>query len=423
MPPQPRIALVAYAMYCGGMEAFLLRLGRYLRQQRCDVDVITTIEPGEWFGRLAELDLRGFHVSGNSGSGILSPLQHSMRVRDKLAGGDYDVAFLNHSRHAQACIGGLPDHMVVIPILHNDNEEIYRVGCANADAWNVAVAVSPKVAESARKRVPRRPVLQILSGVELPDETLLAERPARGSSIRLVFIGRLEHHQKGVLWLPEIYRTCLDRGIDATLTIVGDGPDAAQLQQRLADHSLGQRTQLLKGLAPEEVYRLLSQSHVLLMPSRFEGLPIALLEALACGCVPIVSRLPGITDVAVTHGENGMLVEPADLSGFADAVGSLARDRSLWSRMSGAARERASREFSVEGMGSSYLRLIQDARNGYYPLPRSRKHQLPVDLSLFSWRDFLPVGLRRLGRLGRSWVSNLSSSRLPRSGGQVSSGL
>lgn len=403
-----RIALVTYAMHCGGLEAFLLRLGAYFRRQGYDVEVITTLERGEWFERVAELGMKASQVSGRSGSGFLTPLQHSARVRSKLARGGYDVLFLNHSRHGQACIGGLPDDMIVIPVLHNDYEEIYQVGCANPDAWNVAVGVSPKVAETARRRVPRRPVLQILSGVDLPDESLLAQRRPFELPIRLIFIGRLEHTHKGVLWLPDILRACLDRGLEATLTIVGDGPDAEQLQRLLAERSLEQRTQLLREVPPREVYRLLTQSHALLMPSQFEGLPIALLESLACGCVPVVSRLPGITDAAVTHGQTGLLVKPGDVTGFADAVVSLGGSAVQWQRMSVACLERARQNFSVDAMGDSYLRLIHDARGGNYPLPRPRKYQLPVDLSLFSWGDFLPVPLRRLVRRGRSWLTSVS---------------
>jgi glycosyltransferase involved in cell wall biosynthesis len=367
------------------------------------VEVITTLEPGEWFGRVAELGMKASDVSGRRGSWFLTPSQHSALVRSKLAGGGYDVIFLNHSRHAQACIGGLPEDMLVIPVLHNDYEEIYRVGCANSDAWNVAIAVSPKVAKAASERVPGRPVLQILSGVDLPDEALLARRRAFEPPVRLIFVGRLQHDHKGVLWLPDILHRCLDRGLDVTLTIVGDGADAEKLQRLLAARSLEQRTQLVREVPPDEVYCLLTQSHILLMPSLFEGLPIALLESLACGCVPVVSRLPGITDIALEHGESGLLVNVGDIAGYADAVATLVRNPAQWARMSRAGRERARQCFSVEAMGDSYLRVIREARDGHYPLPRPRKDQLPIDLSLFTWHDFVPSPLRRLGIRGPSW--------------------
>lgn len=394
------------------MEAVLLRLGNYLHQQGCIVEVITTIEPGEWFGRWSELEIKAVHVPGYGRSSFLAPLRHSLRVGAKLADGKYDVLFLNHARHAQASLGRLPENGVAIPVLHNDTGEIYDVGCGNQDAWNVAVAVSPKVAATARRRVPHRPVLQISSGVDLPEETLWQRRRSFSKRIELIFVGRLDDAQKGVLWLPDIYQACLDRGIDAALTVVGDGPDSRELQRRLSDHGLQDKTRYLKGLTPEQVYSLLLESHILLMPSRYEGLPIVSLESQACGCVPIVSRLPGITDAAIEDGETGILVDGGDVSGFAAAVAALYKDPARWSHMSSAGHDRVHHEFSVEAMGSSYLRLVTDALNGHYPLPRPRREQRPLDLSLFSWRDFLPQHLRRLGGRGRTWLASLSATRI-----------
>jgi glycosyltransferase involved in cell wall biosynthesis len=409
MPRQPRIAFVTYAMHCGGMEAVLLRLGRYLRQHGCDLEVITTIEPGEWFGRWSEWHIKADHVAGHDSGAFLAPLLHSRRVSSRLRDGNYDVVFLNHVRHAQATITRLPEKVAVIPVLHNDAPAIYEVGCGNPDAWNVAVAVSPKVAATARRRVPHRPVVQVSSGVDLPDASLWQRRRSLGRRMELMFIGRLEQEQKGVLWLPDIYRACLDRGIEAALTIVGDGPDASQLHRKLSELGLQERTRHLKGLTPERVYELLVEAHVLLMPSQFEGLPIAPLESQACGCVPVASRLPGITDVAVEDGETGILVDAGDVSGFAEAVASLYADPERWSRMSTAGHERVRDSFSVESMGRSYLRLITDALDGRYPLPRPRRDQRPFNVSLFSWRDFLPNRLRRFGRRGRAWVGSFSA--------------
>src|SRR5829696_870549 len=186
MPRRPRIAFVTYAMHCGGVEAFLLRLGSYLRES-CDVEVITTIEPGEWFGRLAGLQIKAHHVAGYTRSGVLAPWQHSLRVRAQLIAGGYDLVFLNHTRHAQATLAGLPEHVVAIPILHNDVEEIYEVGCGNKDAWNAVVGVSPKVASKARERVPRRPVEEINYGVELPSSDFWGNRRQLNTFLELIF--------------------------------------------------------------------------------------------------------------------------------------------------------------------------------------------------------------------------------------------
>jgi glycosyltransferase involved in cell wall biosynthesis len=403
MAKRTRIALVTYAMHCGGMESFLLRLAGYLRDHEYDMELITTLEPGEWFGRLAEVNVPAYHIAGYRHSGPLNPLQHTRRVSTRLRQGRYNIIFLNHSQHAQSGLAWLPDDVVAIPILHNDNEEIYRVGCGNSDTWNVAVAVSPKVRSTAQRREPSRPILEITSGVELPGPAHWQARRPWATPLELIFIGRLDHGQKGVLWLPAIYQACLDRDVECRLTIVGDGPDAPQLRSQLSELGLLQRTRFLQGLTHHQVYRLLLDSHVLLMPSLYEGLPIALLESLACGCVPVVSRLPGITDHAVKDGESGLLVDVGDTAGFGSAAGTLYQDPALWSRMSQAAHASAQSRFSVEAMGTSYVRLIEEALEGRYPLPRSRRSQRTFDPTVFSWRDFVPDRLRRYGKRGRLW--------------------
>jgi glycosyltransferase involved in cell wall biosynthesis len=408
MVPHPRIAFVTYAMHCGGMETLLLRLGQYLRRQGCEVEVLTTVEPGEWFGQWSQLGIRAQQVAGLTTGSLLAPLRHSVRVASKLMEGNFDVVFLHHALHAQASIARLPENVVVIPVLHNDAGPIYQVGCSNPNAWNVAVAVSPKVAATAQQRVPGRPVIQISSGVDLPDATVLAGRPSIGRRVQLIFVGRLEHSQKGVLWLPEILRTCRDRGVDARLTIVGDGPDDGLLQRKLSNLQLREYTRHLRGVTPETVYGLLLETHLLLMPSQYEGLPIALLEGQACGCVPVVSRLPGITDTAVQDGETGRLVDVGDVAGFVEAVAALCGNPQQWARMSKAAHESIRKNFSVEVMGTAYLKLIRDALQGCYPLARPRSSQPALALSLFTWREFLPGRLRRLGRRGRRWLESFS---------------
>jgi glycosyltransferase involved in cell wall biosynthesis len=228
--------------------------------------------------------------------------------------------------------------------------------------------------------------------------------------LELIFVGRLQHIQKGILWLPDILKACRNRGVDAGLTVVGDGPDAAGLEREFSDHGLAGQVRRLKGLSPEQVYTQLLNAHILLMPSQYEGLPIALLESQACGCVPIVSLLPGITDTVVTHGETGMLVDVGDVAGIADAIVTLHRDPALWSRMSAAGRERIAAEFSVQRMGDSYLHLIGEVMQGRYPLPRSRALQPALNVRVFPWREFLPGWLRQIGRRGRRWLAKSSAS-------------
>ena len=410
MPRTPRIAFVTYAMHCGGMEAFLLRLGAYLREHGCEVEVITTIEPGEWFGRLDELHIKAHHVAGYDRLTLLAPLLHSLRVRRQLIAGDYDLIFLNHDRHAQATLGRLPEHVVAVPILHNHHEEIYEVGCGNQDAWNVAVAVSPKVADSARRRVPGRPVLEIGYGVEVPSAAVWQERRQFSTPSRDHFCRASGPHSERNPLASRYIPGLPGSGPAGYADNRGDGPDAKKLDQKLAQYGFRDTVRRLRGLTPQQVYGLLLQAHVLLMPSYYEGFPIALMEGLACGCVPVVTRLPGITDAMVQAGKTGMLIDVEDVAGFAAALATLYNDPARWTQMSSAAHEVAQRKYSVEAMGQSYLGLITDALNDRYPLPRSRKDQRALDLSVFSWRNFLRERARDFRRRAQARLRALSSA-------------
>ncbi|HUV04325.1 MAG TPA: glycosyltransferase family 4 protein [Armatimonadota bacterium] len=388
MSKRTRVAIVTYAMSCGGAETFILTLAEYLSCEGFDVEVVTTEAAGEWFPRVSEMGLRAVHLPG------WHPFFHSLGVGRYLAKGAYDVVLLNHAIYAQASLGMLPDDVIAIPIVHNDDEAIYRVACANRFAWNVAVCVSPKLAEAVRAMAPDRPVVQILDGISAPHGPREGRRPFE-RPIRLLFVGRLAHCHKGVLFLPDILRGCLDRGIDASLTIVGDGIDREALRQKVQDYGLQDAVRFCGQIPNEQVYDLMSDSHLLLMPSFYEGMGLVLPEAMWCGCVPIASRLRGVTDAVVEDGRTGILVEVADVDGFVDAIARLNGDVKLWEDMSRASHEIVSDRFTVEAMGESYKRLILDALDGRYPLPKSRKLLPAFDRTLFSWRDCLPGRVRR----------------------------
>ena len=104
---------------------------------------------------------------------------------------------------------------------------------------------------------------------------------------------------------------------------------------------------------------LLSKAHLLIMPSIFEGLPLVLLEAMARGVVPIVTRLRGSTDFVVTDGRDGALIDTVEEDAFAQSIAAFAADRGLFERCSTAARETVRRRFSEEAAAASYIDQFQ----------------------------------------------------------------
>jgi len=159
---------------------------------------------------------------------------------------------------------------------------------------------------------------------------------------------RLDDRQKRASALPEISRALTDRGLDHRLTVVGDGPIAADIEAR-ATVSM----RLIGPRDPDTVSEMLRQADAFLLPSRYEGLSIAMLEAMAAGCVPVVAHVRSGADDAITDRLNGLLIDapgdatPADLGErFAGAIQHVTPQG--WASMSEAAHANASSRFAFE---------------------------------------------------------------------------
>jgi glycosyltransferase involved in cell wall biosynthesis len=151
------------------------------------------------------------------------------------------------------------------------------------------------------------------------------------------------------------FRLLRDRGIEATLCMVGDGPEREELE-RLAGELGLMRDCLFPGYQ-EDVAPFFAAFDAFVLPSGNEGTPVTAIEALASGCPVVATRVGGVPDV-VSDGVDGLLVEPGDREALADALARLAADPELRRRMGEAGRERVLPRYAVE-------RLIEDV-DGLY---------------------------------------------------------
>ena len=153
----------------------------------------------------------------------------------------------------------------------------------------------------------------------------------------------------------------------ARLHIAGTGPDAAELRS-LADRlHVGHQVELIGRVEPDEVPRLLARSTALVMPSRYEGLPLVALEA-AWSARPVVAMAgPGLAE-AVVDGETGLLVPPGDVAGLARCMAELLASRERAATMGRAARSRMEQHWSlgatVDSYEAIYRAVLADHRAG-----------------------------------------------------------
>ena len=212
-------------------------------------------------------------------------------------------------------------------------------------------AVSRFVADSARAAVLDVAATVIHNGVDLDSFTPIA-RARRTGAFKLLYAGSLTV-RKGADLLAPVMRAL---GADYELHYTGDGRFESTIGAAPNMRDIGR-------LDGRRMIAAMQDADVLLFPSRSEGLPLVVIEAMACG-LPVVacaaSSLPEVVDDGVT----GLLVPPDDVSALAGSVRRLRADEKLRASMADAARARAEKDFSNRAMTDAYLDCYRDAIEG-----------------------------------------------------------
>ena len=394
-----KIALVIGSLNMGGAELITLNLSSGLSDLGYDVTVVTVTEPGEWFHLVGERGLKGIHIAGRQ---EVHPYRHAWRIGKRLRNEKFQIVILvkyhKSERCTQAALNMLSDDVVVIPWVHNDTKETYQTALTNSNAWNAAVGVGVKVANTANEKSKGKPIFHIPNGIELPfnKSNRIKSRSAYDAPFVITYIGRLHHVQKGIFKIPSILKKCYEKNIDFRFNIIGDGPDKDDLLKMFEKSGLKDMVNFHGSVSHKDVYQFLFESHIMLMPSYYEAMPTVLIEAQACGCVPIASKLAGITDTIVCDEETGILIDVNDVDGFANAVNMLAANRDRLALMSHAGMQWA-KQYTVEAMSRRFDELIQACLRGEYPLERPRCKWLPVNPLSMHWSEAIPRWIHNLG--------------------------
>jgi len=217
------------------------------------------------------------------------------------------------------------------------------------------IAVSGTEAETLRTlcALPDRLAI-IQNGVEIP-AYLDAPDTRLASPLRIVHVTRFVFQKNSELLLEVIasLRNMGKLGL-FEFVLLGDGPGRAAFETAVASRGLGDCVKIIGAVSNPGAY--LSSAFCFLSTSRWEGLPLALLEAMARGVPSIATNVAGNKD-AVTDHETGFLFDLAAPHIAAQRLVQLAHYPILWKQMVRAARQRAEEEFSVQAMADATLRL------------------------------------------------------------------
>jgi glycosyltransferase involved in cell wall biosynthesis len=281
----------------------------------------------------------------------------------------------------------------VIYILHGDYDYYYDLAVKHEPLIDAFVALTRATYEHLQRSLPsrRESIFLLPFGVSIGTQT----RARSAGPLRLLFVGRLVR-AKGLYDLPLIDELLQELGVARTWTLLGVGSDADELRMRWVSKSPVRWL----GLRPRaEVPEVCAGHDVLILPSRAEGLPRAVLEAMSVGLVPVASNLPsGLRDI-VEPGVSGYLPEPGDTVGFATAIAALHGDRGRLEAMSHAARRRVVERFDLRERAPEYQALYGRWKELQRPKPRNHVLQYGSRLD----RPWLPNPAVYAVRAARRW--------------------
>ena len=240
----------------------------------------------------------------------------------------------------------------------------YRLNRLTAPLADRVICVSQAVADFAAQTIGIAPdkLVVIPNGVPLADFAPGERAPARArlglpaSAFVVGMVGRLEP-VKGVPDLLAAFARLPSRHPETLLLLVGAGSQQRPLESLARRRGLGQRVRFLGHR--EDVAALLPALDLLALSSHWEGMPNAVLEAMAAG-LPVVATAVGGAPEVVVDGVTGLLVPPRDPQALAQAIAGLLSDPERRRRMGRAGRERAAAHFRVEQMVERTERLYRD---------------------------------------------------------------
>lgn len=232
----------------------------------------------------------------------------------------------------------------------------FAPGLRRIGRWpDAIVLLSEREAAAWRERGAAGTAQVVPNGIDCTRYLRHSRTPDPRAPLRLIYVGRLAP-RKGLAESIEALRLARERGVAARLVVAGGGPEEARLRQQVRESAIERDVSFVGPAYGEQKARLLAQADVLLLPSYSEGLPYALLEAMAAGVVPVVTPVGAVPE-AVRAGEHGLFVEPRDAEAIAQAIASLAADRGALARMSAACRRRAAERYSLERLAADFSTL------------------------------------------------------------------
>jgi glycosyltransferase involved in cell wall biosynthesis len=222
------------------------------------------------------------------------------------------------------------------------------------------VAVSQRVKkEAVQNGVREEKIVVIPNGVQLPrpdPQTAVKIRSAMGAeNAALVLTAGRMTYQKAHTFLLKAAALVLKKYPNTIFALAGDGPLHPDLEAEAQQLGIAAHVRFL-GVC-FDLPQYMAAADIFALPSRWEGLPLVLLEAMGMGAAVVATCVEGVDEV-IHDQKSGLLVAPEDAEGLADALDRLLTDEVLRRQMGAAAQDRVNSTYTVEIMCRQYAALL-----------------------------------------------------------------
>lgn len=363
-----RIALVITELEVGGAERCLANLAVRLNRSRFAPTVYSLAGPPcddqqTLVRRLAEAAVPTRFVNVRSARQFPTAIR---RLRQMLAEQQPDIVqtFLFHANVVGALAARGAGAIRTVHGMRVADPSRWRLVVERAVGGRVdrVVCVSRSVADfyTRRARIPAEKIAVIPNGIDVesysdvpPADLAAVGLPARRQAI--VYVGRL-HAQKGLDWLLRLMPQVFSHLPDCDLLLVGQGPEGPRLERLV--RSLGIQDRVHFAGWRSDVPQILRASRLLVLPSRWEGMPNVVLEAMASGLPVVSTRAEGVMELLGEAAEE-QTVAAGDRDGFVSKLFDLLGDDAVAERIRQQNLHRAGQHFSLDAMVDAYQQLYQ----------------------------------------------------------------
>jgi len=302
----------------GGGHTYLPKLARGLIQAGHEVHLVTKDTPDHKI--LPLLQACGIIIHSHIWSKRLLPENAAIKL----------AAWVNQLNPEIYIISTSPDvgwlalpllhpHIATLSIAHTDSDTYYDPVLHYQHFLTAAVGVSNEICANfiTKCGLKENQVCWIPYGVQVADAI---SKDANENLLELIYVGRIEEQQKRISDLVCVIKELERRKIPFVIKIIGDGPELPKLKTQLSELITINKVQLFGWVDESKVIEMLRSSVVFVLTSAYEGFCIALVEAMANGCCPVVTNLPSGNSQLIQHGHNGFLIDTGNVDGFANQL-------------------------------------------------------------------------------------------------------